>query len=169
MNPGELTASTALLAAATRQGWDGDELADRIQVSRSLVAAWLDGSTQPPERFHRRLMESLDFTEEERAALTGRLPEPEPADPDAFVAALPPPQPPRTGFAMSAGRAIQDARRRKGWTTQELASAIHYTRHEVDSWEDDAEVPWKFAVRAMNEILEFTEEESAAVNATLGS
>jgi len=157
-----------------------------------MVAEWVAGSTEPPERFHRRLIEELEFTPEELAALTGEpvVVESEPvaveaeeelvepkdiaAEPEVATAEPerdpePPPAPepasaPATrGSGMSVGRAIQEARRRKGWTTRELASAIHYRRSEVESWEDGDAVPWKFAIRSMLEKLDFTDDEAAAV------
>ena len=189
MNESRLTAGAAIAAAATRLGLDSDGLADGIQVSRSIVASWMDGSVEPPERFHRRLEEELEFTPEELAALKGVSATPETAEPPKTrdpVAAPPPPVPPSTrapaarepattpeaappptsarrGSAMTSGRAIQEARRRKGWTTRELASAIHYSRNEIESWEDDVSEPWRFAIRAMNEVLDFTDEEADAV------
>lgn len=164
-----------------------------------MVATWTEGSANPPERFHRRLIEALDFTDAELTALTGEAPEAEPTTetvetpelaeeprartepesdpvpkPEPVPTSEPGPPPPRAAEppaprrrTMSAGRAIQEARRRKGWTTRELASAIHYRKSEVDSWEDDATVPWKFAVRAMADVLEFTDDEAAAVQDTV--
>jgi ribosome-binding protein aMBF1 (putative translation factor) len=191
MSTSPSTPGSAIAAAAARRGWDSDELADRIQVNRSMVAAWMDGSEEPPERFHRRLAETLEFTAAELAALTGQpiteAPPTEPVtepvtEPESPIEPVtepePEPPPPRTGAeeaspaprhpGMTAGRAIQEARRRKGWTTRELASAIHYRRSEIDSWEDDAAVPWKFAARAMTEILDFTDDETAAVERAVG-
>jgi ribosome-binding protein aMBF1 (putative translation factor) len=158
-----MTVAAALAAAAARKGWSSDDFADRIQVNRSIVAAWLDGSEIPPARFDRRLLETLDLTDEEKAALTGEAVQPRAPAPDPAPASDPASERPARRSAMSAGRAIQEARRRQGWTTRELASAIHYRHSEIESWEDDVASPWKFAVRSMVEVLDFTPEETAAV------
>jgi ribosome-binding protein aMBF1 (putative translation factor) len=71
MSADSLSGGGAIAAAAARRGWDSDELADSIQVNRSMVASWLDGSVVPPDRLHRRLEEALEFTPAELAALKG--------------------------------------------------------------------------------------------------
>lgn len=147
--------ATLLWGLRTARKWSLGELARQAGISKAAISQWESGYRQPRIPELEAVLSALNADTAQRTRLLAAIEAPRALRQLRKTAIVEPP---------TVGDLLRSLRHRKGWTQEQLASALHVTRTAVGHWEQGERMPSTEQIHEICYMLDAHEEELVALS-----